>query len=196
MLVAETVLGRLDGAFGDGTPVERVVLSDADRKRSRVRTTTDAGTEIGLLLGDESLRPGDVVYADETRVVAVAFEDCEVFVADLSAVGADASTLATLVELGHAVGNRHHDLAVRDGEVLLPVGEDDGRLRDTVEDHLPEAATVRRESVDPAVFDTATGGPNHGHSHAAPGGHGGHLTGDLGGDENGDGDEGRNGGSA
>ena len=52
MLVGEGVIGRLDGAFADREAVETVILSDAERKRSRVRTTTDAGTDIGLLVGE------------------------------------------------------------------------------------------------------------------------------------------------
>jgi urease accessory protein len=182
MLVGEGVIGRLDGAFADREAVETVVLSDAERKRSRVRTTTDAGTDIGLVLGDATLQPGDVVYADEERVVAVAFEDREALVVDLSGVSGGAEALAALVELGHAVGNRHRDLATRGSEVLFPIGGTGDRVEDEVDPRLPEGTTIRRELVDPTLFDEdedahgghgrddgGHGGEDHGHQHPGHG---------------------------
>jgi urease accessory protein len=171
MLVGEGVIGRLDGAFADREAVETVVLSDAERKRSRVRTTTDAGTDIGLVLGDATLQPGDVVYADEERVVAVAFEDREALVVDLSGVSGGAETLAALVELGHAVGNRHRDLATRGSEVLFPIGGTGDRVEDEVDRRLPEGTTIRRELVDPTLFDEDEDA--HGGHGRDDGGHGG-----------------------
>jgi len=171
MLVAEGVIGRLDGAFADREAVETVVLSDAERKRSRVRTTTDAGTDIGLVLGDATIQPGDVVYADEERVVAVAFEDREALVVDLSGVSGGAETLAALIELGHAVGNRHRDLATRGSEVLFPIGGTGDRVEDEVDRRLPEGTTIRRELVDPTLFDEDEDA--HGGHGRDDGGHGG-----------------------
>jgi urease accessory protein len=182
MLVGEGVIGRLDGAFADREAVETVILSDAERKRSRVRTTTDAGTDIGLVLGDATLQPGDVVYADEERVVAVAFEDREALVVDLSGVSGGAEALAALIELGHAVGNRHRDLATRGSEVLFPIEGTGDRIEDEVTHRLPEGATTRREPVDPTLFDEdedahgghgrddgGHGGEDHGHQHPGHG---------------------------
>jgi len=171
MLVAEGVIGRLDGAFADREAVETVVLSDAERKRSRVRTTTDAGTDIGLVLGDATLQPGDVVYADEERVIAVAFEEREALVVDLSGVSGGAETLAALIELGHAVGNRHRDLATRGSEVLFPIEGESDRIEDEIDPRLPEGATTRRELVDPTLFD-ASEEPHAGRGRD-DGGHGG-----------------------
>ncbi|MFB6173695.1 MAG: urease accessory protein UreE [Halobacteriales archaeon] len=170
MIVAEEILGRLS-EYADGRRVERVVLGHEERKRSRIRTTTDDGTEIGLVLGEATPGEGDVVYADEERAIAVSVREREALVVDLSGVEAEAGVPASLVELGHAVGNRHLDLAVRDGDVLLPADEAGEAVEATVRPHLPSAATVRREQVDPALFDDAEGpGHAHGDDHAHAGG--------------------------
>ncbi|MFB6107906.1 MAG: urease accessory protein UreE [Haloplanus sp.] len=167
MLVADSVLGTVED-FPDRN-VERVRLDDDERKRSRVRTTTDAGTDVGLVLGDAALDAGDVVYADADRVVAVAFERLDALVVDLTGVEGGPARLASLVELGHVIGNRHRNLAVRDGEVVLP---DEGEGLDAeLRPHLPPGATTRRETVDPTLFDESRAA-DHSHDHGDGHAHG------------------------
>lgn len=171
MIVADAVLGTV--AEFAGREVETVRLDDHERKRSRVRATTDAGTEIGLALGDARVREGDVVYADDERVVAVAFEEREALVVALDGVDGSSEALASMAELGHVVGNRHRDLAVRGGELLFPIGGSGDRIADEVRGHLPAGATTRREAVDPTLFDEGAAGADHEHGpHSRS--HGGH----------------------
>lgn len=157
---------------------ETVTLDDDQRRRSRVRTETDEGTEVGIVVGRE-LRAGDVLATTDGDgpLVEVALEPIDAVVVDLAdAETGDPGHLVAAVALGHAAGNRHWDMAVRDEAVLFPASESDARIDATIEPHLPDGATVERESVSPAVFDD--GGPgeadhSHGHSHDDGGdGHG------------------------
>lgn len=169
MLVADRVLGNVDedpdlARRYDGRPegeIEEVVLDERERRKSRFRTTTTAGTDLGVVVeGTDGLAPGDVLVDDDERMVVVAFADREALVVELERVESGAETLATLARVGYEVGNRHWDLATRDGEVLVGLGTDGDRIAETVASELPPGATTRRESVDPTLFDESV---DHGH---------------------------------
>ena len=183
MLVAEEYLGHrgdpavadlLDAADGDP---HRVALTDTERQRSRVRTETADGRDLGIVVADE-LADGDVLATADGDLVVVDLAAVEVLVVDFS--DADVAATAAL-EVGHALGNRHWDLAVREHEALFPVADTRERTATTVADLLPAGVTTRFETVSPATFDDAT--PEHGddegeHSHHHPydgGGHDGHA---------------------
>jgi urease accessory protein len=192
MLVADEYLGhrddpavaaRLSPADGSGDDqiaaegVHRVVLSETDRRRSRVRTETAAGRDLGVLVARD-LADGDVLATRDGDLVVVSLATVDALVCDFSA--ASVSTMAAL-RLGHALGNRHWELAVRGEEALFPVPDTRERAAATVEPLVPPAVAVRFEAVSPAVFDepSASGaghgsdvGAGHGHSHDAAAGHG------------------------
>lgn len=163
MLVADEFLGTL----ADETVASRVdqaesltiTVDEVERRRSRFRTTAENGQEVGVVVARE-LQDEDVLDADGTPVV-VSLATVEAMVLDYSDVTEpDTAILTSAIELGHAVGNRHWDLVVRDEAVYLPLSDDRERMQATIDDHLPEAASVRYESVQPTLFDGS-----HGHEH-------------------------------
>lgn len=167
MLVADTYLGTLtdDDVAGrvDAADPFRVVLDDTDRRRSRVRTTTGDGTELGIIVGRE-LRDGDVLVARESesntesggerndgeQLVVVELDGIPAV--ELSFEEVAPSGLPSAVVLGHAVGNRHRDLAVVDDRVLVRAEQDIDRLESLLAKHLPDGATTTRTTVSPAAF--------------------------------------------
>ncbi|WP_424000979.1 urease accessory protein UreE [Haloarcula salina] len=189
MLVAKAYVGhREEESVADRLAAAEsvsVVLSDTERRRSRVRTETVGGRDLGIVVARD-LADGDVLEADDGTLVVVELAAVEALVLD---VAGEVSPTAAL-ELGHAVGNKHWDLAVRDGEVLLPVADSKARMEAAVAEHLPDVPT-RYERVPPTTFDDGgadhshgdKGGhshADHGHSHAGEGrhGHGDHSHGD------------------
>ncbi len=95
-------------------------MIDADnRRRSRFRATTDAGTDVGVVLDRPAVSAGDVLLADEERLIVVAFEPREALAVELPE--ADPVALDAAVELGHRIGNQHWDPAVEDGIVYAPL---------------------------------------------------------------------------
>jgi len=144
--------------------LETVVLDDTDRKRSRLRVTTDAGTDLGVLVDRPELRAGDVLVLDAELAVVVAFERREAFVVDLPSTVA----ASTAVELGHRIGNQHWDVAVEDGTLYVPVEADRDIIEDVLGPYLPAAATTRYETVDAERFVDGDGTPaNDDHAHGA-----------------------------
>lgn len=176
MLVATVRLGHREepdvaARLADVDP-PRVVLSDTDRRRSRVRTTTVDGREIGVVCGRD-LDDGDVLETDDGTLVVVELEPVEALVLDVGGTDDGLAPPAALA-LGHALGNRHWDLALRGEEALFPVRTSRERTEAVVADVVPEAVPYRFETVSPTTFDEEGGHSadlahtherGHGHSH-------------------------------
>ncbi|ESP90090.1 urease accessory protein UreE [Candidatus Halobonum tyrrellensis] len=179
MLVADDYLGHrdeervaarlADAVDGD---VHRVVLSEVERRRSRVRTETAADREVGIVVPEE-LADGDVLETDAGELVVVELAPVDALVVEFG----DADVSATeALEMGHALGNRHWDLAVESGRALFPVADSRERTEATVADLLPPGVTTRFERISPAVFDgdapDHAHGSDRGHGHERDGAHG------------------------
>lgn len=172
MQVAETYLGHredpeLAAQLADTDPAS-VVLSDTERRRSRVRTETADGQELGIVVARD-LGDGDVLATEDGDLVIVELAAVDALV--LSFDDADVAPLAAL-ELGHALGNRHWDLTLRAGEALFPVPDTRERMRAAVTGHLPDDVELRFERVSPMTFDDGRDGHgdhSHDHSHGADG---------------------------
>jgi urease accessory protein len=179
MLVADTYLGHRDddtvAETLDASDYATVVLSDTERQRSRVRTETTDGRDLGIVVARD-LGDGDVIEADDGTLVVVELAAIEALVLDFA--DSEVSPTAAL-ELGHAVGNKHWNLAVRGQEALFPVTDSKERMEATVADLLPEDVPTRYEHVPPTTFDD--NGVDHSH------GDGDHTHDDAGHSHGGDG---------
>lgn len=171
MLVADTYLGNLDDEILDddalATRVERaeplvVTVDETERRRSRFRTTAADGTDLGVVVARD-LCDGDVLDADGTLVV-VELADVEAMVLDFDGVAGDAATVTTALELGHAVGNRHWDLAVEGTSAYIPVTDARERMEREIRPRLPDDVGIDHEAVPPTLFDEGTAGPGHAHA--------------------------------
>lgn len=157
---ADSELADAIAAHRRAGTLETVVLDDTQRKRSRFRTTTEAGTDLGVLVDRPELRPDDVLVLDDDLAVVVAFERREAFVVDLP----DGTRTGTAIELGHRIGNQHWDVAIEDGRLHVPREADRSIIEETLGPYLPEGATIRYETVDAELFVDSD--PSPGHSHA------------------------------
>jgi urease accessory protein len=155
-LVADTYLGRIseidlsgthDGEDTDVTaePVH-VLVDDTDRRRSRFRTTSVDGRDVGITVS-RTLRDGDVLDADGTPVV-VELEEIPVLAVSLGALDPSEA-----VAFGHALGNRHRDLTVQDGRALVPIPAAIENPEAELRIELPPGVPVDRTTVPPSVFD-------------------------------------------
>jgi len=150
--------------------VERAVLDDAMRRRSRFRTTTDAGRELGVVLDGRTPRPGDVLLETDDAIVVVAFASVPAAAIDVD----DDADPGALVEFGHDVGNRHRPIAVRDDTVYVALergttadaGDDLRSVDPRLADVVPPTAEAAVERVDPSMFDDGAAAHSHeDHSH-------------------------------
>ena len=170
MLVADSFLGhRADPAIADrldSSDPLHVVLSDTDRRRSRVRTTTDDGRDLGIVIARD-LADGDVLKSEDGTLVVVGLAPIEALVLDFTETDVPA-TMA--LQLGHAVGNRHWDLAVRGSEVLFPATDSHERMEsvvgDTSLDHNHGDSNHPHMSLPINGSHTHDDGQAHSHDHA------------------------------
>jgi urease accessory protein len=150
MLLADTCLGHREDVRVDLDGTRSVTLTDEERRRSRVRTTTDDGTDLGIVVGTV-LGDGDVLATEGGERIVVSLASTTALVVDLRA--ASDADLTAAVALGHAAGNRHWDLAVDGGRAYFPVTAERERMESEIRPHLPAGATIRFDTVSPALFD-------------------------------------------
>ncbi len=148
---------RISAYEHEGT-LERVVIDAGERKKSRLRVETDAGTDLGIVVDRSELRAGDVLFVDDEGAAVVTFEQRDAYVIDLPDSGSE--TPAAAVELGHRIGNQHWDIAVRDGSVYVPLEVEKRILEDVLGPYLPEGSATRYGTVDAELF---VDGPSTGH---------------------------------
>ena len=136
----------------------KLVLPFQLRNKSRLRTELDTGEEVGLILERGSiLRGGDVLLADDGRVVQV--------VAEPETVSTVRSSVAlALCRASYHLGNRHVALQLGDGWIRY---QHDHVLDEMVRG-LGLAVVVEQEPFEPEAG--AYGG--HSHSALAPHAHG------------------------
>lgn len=170
MIVSREILGTIEELAEErerheeqGT-FEAVSVSERERNRSRFKTELEDGTELGVVLGERELSPGDVLVASDERMVVVEFERREVLVVSVPELG-----WREALELGHQMGNQHWELAIRGDELLVPIAGERRLMERTLREDLPEGSTIGVESVDPELFDDADHDPDHDHSHGADG---------------------------
>ena len=157
--------------------LERVVIDADNRRRSRFRATTDAGTDVGVVVDKAAVAVGDVLLVEDDRMIVVAFEPRDALAVSLPSATDEA--LEAAVELGHRIGNQHWDLAVDDGVVYVPLESDRHIVERVVADVVP-GADVRETTVEADLFvtdvDDAAGaggahGADHEHAHGIDHGH-------------------------
>jgi urease accessory protein len=155
-------LARRVRTHEDRGTLERVSIEAGERRRSRLRVETDAGTDLGIV-PDRDLYPGDVLVLGAARAVVVEFESREAAVIALP--DATRGSLAQMTELGHRIGNQHWDLAIDDGALYVPVAADRHIVEDVLGPHLPTDGEISYADVDAGLWidsDGTDGEDGHG----------------------------------
>ncbi len=129
-----TVLGRLDDFDVGERAVERVMVS-SDELPKRIQQFATSVGEIGVrFFGVQRLRDGDVIYADEKRVIAVLVDADDVLVLR-------PATIAAAAALAHALGARQLPI-LPDGDAI--VVRYDPALQALAAEHAVPVARERR----------------------------------------------------
>ena len=99
--------------------VKQLFLSRSDMEKSRLRTETEDGIEIGLSFeSGTTLNDGDVLEIDSNLILINQLPEKIISVN----VFDDPHSSSIRVQLGHIIGNRHRPLSITsDGSVLFPI---------------------------------------------------------------------------
>jgi urease accessory protein len=122
MLVVRSIIGRAEEPRFAQRRVERVAVSSGDASKPRLRTTTDAGSDVAIDLPRGSyLEDGAVLADDGDRIVVVVRALEQALLIRLSPDLDAAELVLQAALIGHAFGNQHVPLEVVDGEVRVPI---------------------------------------------------------------------------
>ena len=131
MLLINSILGnayngsnlkeKIENATQNHT-IKQLFLSRSDMEKSRLRTETDDGTEIGLSLEPgTTLHNGDVLETDSNLIIIHQLPEKIISVK----VNDDHHSYSIHVQLAHIIGNRHRPLSITsDGSILFPIHDE------------------------------------------------------------------------
>lgn len=105
-MIVEKILGNRSDYPVNGRTIDQVGLEWYELEKKLMRKKTESGEEIGIRIS-EHMKDGDILYADNTRLIVV-----DVLPADLTVV-----PVATMQEMGRLcfeLGNRHLSLSIGD----------------------------------------------------------------------------------
>jgi urease accessory protein len=148
LAVRAAALGHLGTYPVGGRTIEYVRVTSDDLAKRVLRFTTSAG-EIGLrFAGSERLHDGDVIFADDRLVVAVAVAPDDVLILR-------PPSIRSAIGIAHALGNRHLPIQT-DGDAI--VVRYDPLLEALAAEHA--VAVTREPRVIPQAFRHAHA-PHH-----------------------------------
>ena len=114
-MIIEKILGNIrDYPVGTRT-IDHVFIEWYELDKKLLRTTTEAGEEVGIRV-ETHLHEGDILYADDTRVLVL----------DLLPTELTVIPVHTMLEMGRLcfeLGNRHLSLAIEEDHVSVPYDE-------------------------------------------------------------------------
>ena len=132
MLVVDSILGnaydsnnisqKIEDAKENQT-LKRLFLSRPQMEKSRLRTETEDGTEIGLSLEPGNvLHNGDVLKIDSNLIIIHQLPEKVIRVT----INENNRSPNLLIQLGHIIGNRHRPISIAsDGCIMFPIHDED-----------------------------------------------------------------------
>lgn len=114
-MIAENIFGNISDYPVNDRRIEKVGLEWYELEKKLMRKRTDSGEEIGIRMSGH-MKDGDVLYADEQRVIVI-----DVLPAELTVI--PVYTMQEMGRLCFELGNRHLSLSIGEREVSVPYDE-------------------------------------------------------------------------
>ena len=111
-MIAEKILGKLHET---SKQVETVTIDWFERDKKLLRKTTASGEDIGIKV-DSPLNEGDILYEDDTKIIAVEIAPCDL-------VSVNVGSMQEMGRLCFELGNRHLSLSISENNVKCPYDE-------------------------------------------------------------------------
>ena len=131
MITVTSVIGniRSDKKLGDAyltlgkeKKVERILLPRMEAQRSRMRRSSDAGTDIAInLQHGVILKHGDVLLIDENKLIVVEYLPEDVLGFKIKKELSSDEQVSAAVKLGHIIGNLHRSIFTIDNVTYMPI---------------------------------------------------------------------------
>lgn len=131
MITITSVVGnvRSDKKLGDmyrrldkENKVERILMSRMEAQRSRLRKTSDRGTDVAISLEQGSiLRHGDVLLNGQNKMIVVEYEPEGVLGFKIKNELPSDKKIAIAIKLGHIIGNLHRPICTKDNVTYMSI---------------------------------------------------------------------------
>lgn len=108
-MIAEKIIGKLHDT---SKRVETVTIDWFERDKKLLRKTTSSGEDIGIRV-DSPLNEGDILYEDDTKIIAVEIAPCDL-------VSVNVGSMKEMGRLCFELGNRHLSLSISENNVKCP----------------------------------------------------------------------------
>jgi len=142
-----------------GGAFERLRVSRLELEKSRIRRSTDGGTDVGIaLVPGRRLRHGDVLSGGGKTIVV---EQLPEKVISVRLKDGETPRVEPLVLIGHVIGNRHRPVSVKDGVISFPI-QSESEL-EVFEKMFAGVLGCIELSVEETVFDPHAGADVHEH---------------------------------
>ena len=155
--IAQTYLGNLteDTSLAQRVKTARnleqclnVSLTQSDRAKGRIQAESSSGISVGIIKNrDWSLRQGDVFITESNKLLLIHLQEQRLMV--LSFTEPATNRAIELVHLGHALGNQHCPITIRDSKIYLQPTGDTNIIEKTIRDFQIPGLKIDYESKSP-----------------------------------------------
>lgn len=114
-MIAENILGNISDYPINGRRIDKVGIEWYELEKKLMRKKTEFEEEIGIRIS-EHMKDGDILYADEQRLIVV-----DVLPTELTVIPVE--TMQEMGRLCFELGNRHLSLSIGEKEVSVPYDE-------------------------------------------------------------------------
>ncbi len=163
MLHIQELLGGATESRCAGRIVERLTVTSDEATKRRLRRTTDGGTDVAVDLPRGSfLAHGAVLHEDAARIIVIERTPERALVIRFDPAAPAAALLRSALLIGHAFGNQHTPLEIRDDAVVVPLTTSESVARTTVDMLSLDTVEVSIEEARVACATPLTAGHGHG----------------------------------
>lgn len=145
MIIIENILGNVNNdpiwkERKEKADVDVLVLDQRDAQKSRCRTHTQKGVDLGIALDRNNLLSnGDVILYDDAKntmiVVEISLRDVMVVNLESLKTLTPEEQVRVSFELGHALGNQHWKAVLKDNHVFVPLSVSQEVMKSVMRTH-------------------------------------------------------------
>ncbi len=125
-----------------------VHLSQSDRAKGRIQAQSTSGVSVGIIKSrDWSLRQGDVFVTESGKLLLIYLQQQRLMVLSFTEPVTDRAI--ELVHLGHALGNQHCPIVIRNQKIYLQPTGDTAIIEKIIRDFQIPGLKIEYESRSP-----------------------------------------------
>src|ERR671919_757608 len=142
--------------------LETIRISRSEAQRVRMRKTSDKGTDVAIMLPQNThIKHGDVLLLDNDRIIVVEVQPERVAVIAIENNIASHHLLEIAAKVGHTIGNLHRPIKIENNNIILPIQAESEldllkRILGSITEHIDITSTTM-------VFEAELGAEAHEH---------------------------------